>query len=507
MAGLELKLITTDYSPPSGRVIHNQISSYKLLPTDVNFMITARYKVIFSALFASEIISLILAYIASGALAFGSPLNGVSHQITFFLTPILLLNILAILVNFSLKMSSLENKIKAESRIFLLRTVVILLTTALVFISWATLGQATDTVYIILAFTALSLLLMMLSNYLVIAYLARRYRADVNKIKVLLVGMNKRVKFFIDNFSDSQLLGLDLIGYVDTEKNPDSQIDYIGKIEDVESILQREVVDEIFIFLPIRSFYDEIFKIIKLSDFYGITASTPSRIFDTDESGPAAGSLSTLSTAYYGSVRRRTATVALGVKRIVDVVASFVVLMIVWPIMLAVAAYIKKVSPGPAFFVQRRTGYNKRIFKMYKFRTMIPDAEKMYDSLLHLNEMDGAAFKITRDPRLIPGGHFLRRFSLDELPQLFNVLMGDMSLVGPRPLSLDDYHRMRSDWQRKRFSAKPGLTCIWQVSGRNELSFDEWMTMDIKYIDNWSLGLDCILILKTIVEVFRGRGR
>jgi Sugar transferases involved in lipopolysaccharide synthesis len=138
---------------------------------------------------------------------------------------------------------------------------------------------------------------------------------------------------------------------------------------------------------------------------------------------------------------------------------------------------------------------------------MVPDAEEKLEELADLNEMDGAGFKIANDPRLIKGGAFLRRYSLDELPQFWNVLRGTMSLVGPRPLSIRDYNLLPEDWQFRRFSMKPGLTCVWQVSGRNSLLFDDWMKMDLDYIDRWTIWLDIRILLKTFVEVFRGGGK
>jgi lipopolysaccharide/colanic/teichoic acid biosynthesis glycosyltransferase len=143
---------------------------------------------------------------------------------------------------------------------------------------------------------------------------------------------------------------------------------------------------------------------------------------------------------------------------------------------------------------------------MYKFCTMVPNAEQLQKELLHLNEMTGPAFKIRNDPRVTPIGRFLRKTSLDELPQLFNVLMGDMSLVGPRAMSVHDYQSFSEDWQRRRFSVRPGITCLWQVGGRNSIPFDRWMELDMQYIDKWSLWLDLKILVQTIPAVLRGTG-
>jgi lipopolysaccharide/colanic/teichoic acid biosynthesis glycosyltransferase len=174
--------------------------------------------------------------------------------------------------------------------------------------------------------------------------------------------------------------------------------------------------------------------------------------------------------------------------------------------MLLLAALIKVTSNGPILFKQRRLGYNKRVFEIYKFRTMVADAEARIKDIEHLNEVSGPVFKIHNDPRITPFGRFLRKTSLDELPQLFNVLKRDMSLVGPRPLPARDYEGFDHDWQRRRFTVRPGLTCLWQVNGRSAIPFDKWMQLDLQYIDKWSLWLDFKILLKTVPAVLRGSG-
>jgi lipopolysaccharide/colanic/teichoic acid biosynthesis glycosyltransferase len=158
------------------------------------------------------------------------------------------------------------------------------------------------------------------------------------------------------------------------------------------------------------------------------------------------------------------------------------------------------------FFLQERLGLNKRRFEIYKFRTMAADAESRMKEIEHLNEVSGPVFKIKNDPRMTTIGKFLRSTSIDELPQLFNVLKGDMSLVGPRPMAVRDYEGFNEDWQRRRFSVRPGITCLWQVLGRNSIPFEQWMELDLKYIDGWSLWLDFQILLKTIPAVLKGSG-
>ena len=192
-------------------------------------------------------------------------------------------------------------------------------------------------------------------------------------------------------------------------------------------------------------------------------------------------------------------------KRLMDIILSAVGLIVLSPLFLGIMLAIRLTSPGPIFFSQIRSTLRGRTFRMYKFRTMVPDAENMRDTLEDLNEVSGPVFKIKDDPRVTPVGRWLRRYSLDELPQLWNVLIGDMSIVGPRPPIPAEVEQYES-WQRRRLSMRAGCTCLWQISGRNHLPFEEWMRLDLKYIDTWSLGLDFKIILKTFGTIFRGTG-
>ena len=191
-------------------------------------------------------------------------------------------------------------------------------------------------------------------------------------------------------------------------------------------------------------------------------------------------------------------------KRCFDVVVSATALLVLSPFLLLIGLLIKLTSPGPIIFRQARCGLNGRRFTLYKFRSMVVNADTMKAELEHLSERE-VAFKLARDPRVTPIGRLLRKFSLDELPQLYNVLRGDMSIVGPRPpipQEVDRYER----WQRRRLRMRPGLTCLWAVAGRDRIDFNAWMRMDISYIENWSLGLDWSIILRTIPYVIAGRG-
>jgi exopolysaccharide biosynthesis polyprenyl glycosylphosphotransferase len=194
------------------------------------------------------------------------------------------------------------------------------------------------------------------------------------------------------------------------------------------------------------------------------------------------------------------------IKRLIDLVGAILAVSLAMPIMLVAAIAIKATSPGPVLFVQERYGFNRRRFRMLKFRTMVADAEAVQATLEARNEANGPVFKIRADPRVTPVGQFLRRTSIDELPQLFNVIRGEMSLVGPRPLPVRDVQRFSEAALMRRFSMPPGVSGLWQVSGRSNIRFDEWINLDLRYIDEWSLALDLEILARTIPAVLRGDG-
>ena len=196
----------------------------------------------------------------------------------------------------------------------------------------------------------------------------------------------------------------------------------------------------------------------------------------------------------------------LAVKHLFDFSVALVLITLLSPLFLVTAVLIKLSSPGPIFFIQERVGLNKRPFRLYKYRTMVADAEQQLSGLEDLNEVDGPVFKIKNDPRITRIGKYLRKTSIDELPQLFNVLKGEMSLVGPRPLPIRDVEGFTQNWHHRRFSVRPGITCLWQIQGRSALAFENWMELDIQYIDQWSLWLDLKILLRTVPAVLRAYG-
>jgi exopolysaccharide biosynthesis polyprenyl glycosylphosphotransferase len=318
--------------------------------------------------------------------------------------------------------------------------------------------------------------------------------------QVIIVGAGPRGQRLAEILRDRPELGFNLLGFVDNLKAPG----VIGRPKDIAQILDDNVVNEIMIALPIKSHYEEVSQILSAAEEQGIIVRLDSELFDLRLARARAEQLDDVPvlTLYTGPPQSwRSAC-----KRLIDIIGATALLILLSPLMLFIALLIKLTSPGPVFFVQERLGLNKRRFPMFKFRTMVTDAEERQKDVEALNEASGPVFKIRNDPRVTPLGRWLRKTSLDEVPQLFNVLRGEISLVGPRPMSLRDFERFDEFWFNRRFSVKPGITCIWQVSGRSNTSFDRWIRQDLEYIDNWSLALDLKLLLKTIPAVLRGTG-
>lgn len=270
----------------------------------------------------------------------------------------------------------------------------------------------------------------------------------------------------------------------------------------IDKITEENVIDEI-IYCKNNIDINEVKKLIYSCNEIGVTLQLQSDFFSLVASKSHVN--------YFGEtsvMTFKTTSVdyfALAMKNIIDSIISFFALLFFSPFLILIAIVIKLESKGAILFKQKRVGLRGRMFTMYKFRTMVDNAEELKQNLQEQNEVDGPVFKIKNDPRVTRFGAFLRKTSLDEFPQFFNVLLGNMSIVGPRPPVKEEVKQYERQ-QLRRLSMKPGITCIWQVSGRNNISFEEWMKMDLQYIDNWSLKFDLILILKTINTVFRKTG-
>ncbi|MBN1842104.1 MAG: sugar transferase, partial [Deltaproteobacteria bacterium] len=340
----------------------------------------------------------------------------------------------------------------------------------------------------------------------VLRYGLKKIRVHGKNLRfILIVGTNERAYDFADMVKENKESGYRVVGYVDDLiylQKPGIRL--LGTMEDFRDIIGQLVIDEVIIALPVKSKYEKIQTIIETAEEQGITIRCLCHLFNTKRSVLTATTLGGFPVLEITSKPREDIRFIL--KRSLDIVLGSVLLLLTLPVMAVTAIAIKLTSRGPVLFIQPRVGYNKRIFALYKFRTMVVNAEKMQDRLEDSNHMDGPVFKIKDDPRVTNFGRWLRKASIDELPQLYNIVRGDMSLVGPRPLPVRDYNGFKKDWQRRRFSVRPGLTCLWQVNGRNGTSFEDWMKLDMKYIDNWSFFGDMKILVQTIPVVINGKG-
>ncbi|MCZ7622531.1 putative glucosyl-1-phosphate transferase [Candidatus Kuenenia stuttgartiensis] len=341
-----------------------------------------------------------------------------------------------------------------------------------------------------------------------------------NTRNILIVGTGKRAQHFINTIGKNVEWGINVIGLIDNDAAKKNTVvcgnKVIGAVKDIPAIIHKTVVDEVMFVVP-RSWLNTVEEMIRyLCDIEGLKVSVAVDLFTLnlartkyshvtpDTIGKTRSYLSEFPLLVFESAPDKL--LQLFIKRLMDIIFSGIALVSLFPVFLIIAIAIKTTSNGPLFFKQKRCSLNGRVFKLYKFRTMVADAEAKRGALLKNNEMQGPVFKMSNDPRVTKIGKFLRKYSIDEFPQFWNVLKGDMSLVGPRPpipKEVDEYE----PWHRRRLSMRPGLTCIWQVSGRNKITnFDEWMRLDLEYIDNWSVWLDFKILFGTVPAVLAGSG-
>jgi len=347
----------------------------------------------------------------------------------------------------------------------------------------------------LLIFFAVALTGSLIARWALWSILPRFNALNAKPVRALILGSGSLAQHLHQSL-DSQYIVLGFIDSPGVHPIPDSiKQSLSGSLEQLEQILMSTAIDEVLIALPLRSCYDHIQEAVKTCERAGVPFSC--------HFGPLHHQLG-LSQVQEGALQPLQES-SLG-KRITDIIGASMALLLLPPLFLVIAMAIKVNSRGAVFFSQERYGLNKRKFRLYKFRTMVPDAEARQVTLESQNEAQGPVFKIKNDPRVTSLGRFLRKTSLDELPQLFNVLKGEMSLVGPRPLPLRDVARFNDSWLMRRFSVKPGLTCLWQVRGRSNANFAQWIAYDLEYIDNWSPLLDLKILMMTIPAVVRGSG-
>lgn len=322
---------------------------------------------------------------------------------------------------------------------------------------------------------------------------------------VLVLGTNGRAQAFSDLLESYGTLGLRVIGHVSVDDSDAQTVirPILGRIEDLESILHSQVVDEVAICLPVSQ-WSRIDEIARLCEEEGKIVRIPMYVLEHTLSTGRVEELGGV--PIYSIVSGPDRALGLIAKRTIDLALGSLLLIISLPVMAVIAFAVRRQGAGPALFHQVRVGLHGRTFEVVKFRTMVADAEARQAELIELNEIRGHAFKLSNDPRITPIGRWLRKTSLDELPQLWNVVAGQMSLVGPRP-PLPSEVAGYDIWHRRRLSMKPGMTGLWQVRARNEHDFDRWVQADLEYIDGWSLWLDLRIIARTIPAVIGREGR
>ncbi len=313
--------------------------------------------------------------------------------------------------------------------------------------------------------------------------------------RFLLVGTAEENARIRHELSTKSAAAIEVVDELDLNKTP---------IEKLVQLLHEHSINGVVVCAK-RSFFDQVEDAIRACELEGVEVWLVADFFKTQISRPSFDDFYGYPIMVFRSAPEASWQGIL--KQLIDFFGS-VLLLILWsPVLLLVCALIKVTSPGPILFRQMRSGLNGRPFTIYKFRTMITNAEQLQHELAAMNEMSGPVFKVTNDPRITAIGRVLRKFSIDEFPQLVNVLRGEMSLVGPRPLPVDEVKRFNDRAHRRRLSVKPGLTCLWQIRGRNNVTdFREWVRLDLEYIDNWSLWLDCKILCRTVPVVLVGHG-
>lgn len=321
---------------------------------------------------------------------------------------------------------------------------------------------------------------------------------------ILLVGTGPRAQELAELIRDSRGAGLRLVGFVETgaESAPPRGPEPVWPLADVPRLLRERVVDEV-LFAVRKEELERMEELLLLCEEEGVRTRVQLQIFPHLVSQVYLEHLRHVPLLTFSTTPEDQ--LHLLAKRVLDGAGAALLLVLLSPLLALLALVVKLTSPGPALYRQQRCGLGGRRFILYKFRSMVADADERRQELEALNEADGPVFKMMNDPRCTPVGRWMRKFSLDELPQLWNVLKGDMSFVGPRPPLPEEVEKYER-WQRRRLRMRPGLTCLWALEGRSRLSFARWMELDLTYIDTWSLWLDLKIFLKTIPRVLAGRG-
>lgn len=451
---------------------------------------------------ATIVVSFFVAYLCrSYNILSPFPISPISHYL--FLLYVII-PVWAILLHYYKTYSSMRTMGPLQVLLPLLKTVIaggIILIGVLYVFKIQTISRVFIGLFLIINFVSF-----VTQRFLLRAFLHYIRKRGHNYRTVLIVGTGKRATSLAKLIESQKRWGLRVTGFIDKDSSlVGKELDngkVLGTLDQMENILISHQVDEVIFVVP-RKWLDEIEKAILLCEEMGKKASIAADFYPHQIAGMEMGDISDWPLLRFNPTSKLDEVSSL--KRTADIVLSSIFLVVSGPLLFLIALAIKFTSPGPVFFKQKRCGLNGRVFDMFKFRTMVDNAEARRKEVEDLNEMSGPVFKIHNDPRITPIGRVLRKYSLDELPQFINTLKGDMGIVGPRPpipSETDEYYV----WHRRRLSVRPGITCLWQIGGRNKLDFDEWVRLDLEYIDNWSWALDFKIMVKTIPTILMGTG-
>lgn len=360
---------------------------------------------------------------------------------------------------------------------------------------------------IFLLFFIISIILFVIEKTILFYVAAYIRKKGKNRKRAVIIGTGTRARQFIRTVRENFKWGLDIAGMltgdIETVGREIEGIKVIDHYSNIQNILKTINPQEIIITISTKRF-DQIRDVLEICEREGVVVRLNSDFFGHITKHVTIDNIFGLNIISFNMVHQPE--LELFIKRIIDILGSLIAILIFSPFML-IAAFGILISDGrPILYNWNVVGINKKPFRSWKFRTMVKDADSLKSNLMSDNEMDGPVFKIKNDPRVLPFGRWLRKWSIDETPQFFSVLKGDMSLVGPRPAGPHELEKYES-WQRRKLSIKPGITCLWQANGRNHINkFDEWVNLDLEYIDNWSLMMDMKILFKTIPAVIRGKG-
>ena len=333
---------------------------------------------------------------------------------------------------------------------------------------------------------------------LFVTWIRQHELADEKKDRVVIAGGDAEIRQFIDKINPEVFRSWKIVGQFDLDKN---------SAEEFDELLKKQAVERV-VFLASGTEFGKVTLGVEACELQGVEACIATSFVRTQIARPVFDVIGGMPMLVLRSTPELSWQIL--TKEVIDRAGAALIILLTLPVWIVAALGIRITSPGaPVLFCQKRAGRYGKPFRMWKFRTMVANAEALLDQIKqeHGNQMDGPVFKLDRDPRIFPFGALLRKFSIDELPQMLNVVMGEMSMVGPRPLPLYEIDAISEISHRRRLSVKPGITCEWQAGGRNRItSFEEWVEMDLHYIDNWSLWLDFKILVKTVPAVLLGRG-